>query len=223
MPVFQAILAIQLMLLLHFTLATLILSKVQTGHMWTHLYPRFNPAAMQTLGVEKECVCGGGQPMQSAEQGVGVWWVWWVWERKDEAEKLQHQLVFTGTDGNIFYYSDDLPQVLWNEKHNSSFELDGSQALAFEENFCQAESNHARFGVLSVAMTAIVAAELAETNHNMPCAASLTTQNSALSGMYDLTRIVVTISVLFASVSETLISRLVEFIAKVLLEYQIPI
>lgn len=41
--------------------------------------------------------------------------------------------------------------------------------------------------------------------------------------MRDLTRMVVTMSVLFASVSETLISRLVEFIAKVLLEYQIPI
>lgn len=39
----------------------------------------------------------------------------------------------------------------------------------------------------------------------------------------DLTRIVVTMRLLFASVSETLISRLVEFIAKVLLEYQIPI
>lgn len=38
-----------------------------------------------------------------------------------------------------------------------------------------------------------------------------------------LTSIVVTMSVLFASVSETLISRLVEFMAKVLLEYQIPI
>lgn len=38
-----------------------------------------------------------------------------------------------------------------------------------------------------------------------------------------LTSIVVTMSVLFASVSETLMSRLVEFIAKVLLEYQIPI
>lgn len=58
-----------------------------------------------------------------------------------------------------------------------------------------------------------------------PEPASLTTQNFALSGseMHDLTRIVVTMSVLFASVSETLISRLVEFIAKVLLEYQIPI
>lgn len=39
----------------------------------------------------------------------------------------------------------------------------------------------------------------------------------------ELTRIVVMMSVLFASVSETLISRLVEFMAKVLLEYQIPI
>lgn len=34
---------------------------------------------------------------------------------------------------------------------------------------------------------------------------------------------VVMTSVLFASVSETLMSRLVEFMAKVLLEYQIPI
>lgn len=85
---------------------------------------------------------------------------------KDEAEELQHQHVFTGTDENIVYYSDDLPQVLWNEKRNSSFVLDGLQALAFEENFRQPESNHARFGVLSVAMTAIVTAELAETNHN---------------------------------------------------------
>lgn len=39
----------------------------------------------------------------------------------------------------------------------------------------------------------------------------------------NLTSIVVTMSDLFANVSETLISRLVEFIAKVLLEYQIPI
>lgn len=103
--------------------------------------------------------------------------------------------------------------------------MDGSQALAFEENFRQPESNHACFGVLSVAMTATLTAELAETNHNTAWAASLKTQNSALSGseMHDVTRIVVTMSVLFASVSETLISRLVEFIAKVLLEYQIPI
>lgn len=39
----------------------------------------------------------------------------------------------------------------------------------------------------------------------------------------ELTSMVVTMSVLLASVSETLMSRLVEFIAKVLLEYQIPI
>ncbi|TNN81743.1 hypothetical protein EYF80_008189 [Liparis tanakae] len=39
----------------------------------------------------------------------------------------------------------------------------------------------------------------------------------------DLTSMVVTVRVLFASFSETLISRLVEFIARVLLEYQTPI
>ncbi len=48
-------------------------------------------------------------------------------------------------------------------------------------------------------------------------------QRGGPEGNCDLTSMVVTMSVLFASVSETLISRLVEFIARVLLEYQIPI
>lgn len=48
-------------------------------------------------------------------------------------------------------------------------------------------------------------------------------QHGGPGGERDLTRMVVTIRVLFASVSETLISRLVEFIARVLLEYQMPI
>lgn len=49
--------------------------------------------------------------------------------------------------------------------------------------------------------------------------------NSALSisALQQLTRMVVMMSVLLASVSETFISRLVEFMARVLLEYQIPI
>ena len=63
--------------------------------------------------------------------------------------------------------------------------------------------------------------------YDTACVAALkqvcTRQCGHLQGKCDLTRIVVTMRVLFASVSETLISRLVEFMAKVLLEYQIPI
>lgn len=89
-----------------------------------------------------------------------------VYERERTKLKNYTTSTFAGTDGNIVYYSDELPQVLWNEKPNSSFVLDGSQALACEANFRQPQSNHACFGLLSVAMTATVTAELAETNHN---------------------------------------------------------
>lgn len=70
-------------------------------------------------------------------------------------------------------------------------------------------------------MTATVTAEPAETDPNTAGAVSPTQPRTLRPEQ--LTRMVVTMSVLLASVSETLMSRLVEFMAKVLLEYQIPI
>lgn len=87
------------------------------------------------------------------------------------------------------------------------------------EKAWKAESNGAHSGVLAVAMTAPVTAEPAE----LPCRVNSPELCPSISHPDQLTRMVVMMSVLFASVSETLISRLVEFMARVLLEYQIPI
>lgn len=61
------------------------------------------------------------------------------------------------------------------------------------------------------------------TDLDKPDHSTATARANTPASQKDLTSIVVTMSVLLASVSETLMSRLVEFIAKVLLEYQIPI
>lgn len=76
----------------------------------------------------------------------------------------------------IAYHSKGLPQILWNEKRNLSF-LSAiwkgfAGQLCFEENFRQLESNHTHFGALSVAMTATVAVQLAETNQSTAWAVS---------------------------------------------------
>lgn len=67
---FQAILAIPLMPILQFELATLILTKL--------------------IQKERSMKIEGGHPMQSAEQEMSVSWDWGTWERKDEVEELQH-------------------------------------------------------------------------------------------------------------------------------------
>lgn len=81
---------------------------------------------------------------------------------------------------------------------------------------------HTSLAAQSVATTAtatVTASGLLDKSDHSTAAARANTPAS----QKDLTSIVVTMSVLLASVSETLMSRLVEFIAKVLLEYQIPI
>lgn len=97
--------------------------------------------------------------------------------------------------------------------------------LEFSEEAWKAESNGAHFSVLSVATTTPVTADPADQiptqpEPRPPRSPELCPQRPRPG---ELTRIVVMMSVLFASVSETLMSRLVEFMAKVLLEYQIPI
>lgn len=113
-------------------------------------------------------------------------------------------------------------QLLWNEKCNLLLEK-GLKALVFWREFLPAKIKSQSFQCSVSCYDSYSHSRIGrdKLQHSLSCVNNPVQNSQHLS--QNLTRIVVTMSVLFASVSETLISRLVEFMAKVLLEYQIPI
>lgn len=119
------------------------------------------------------------------------------------------------------YWFSDMTLLIWKLKGDNLYCSNIIRCWQFWMQY------HISLTAPSVSMAATVRAKWAEADHNTAWAEAQKQlwppQRDYPEENCDLTSMVVTVRVLFASFSETLISRLVEFIARVLLEYQTPI